>query len=593
VPELRYPSLTDGPKTSAEVGIGTRLGKYEILKRLATGGMAEIFLARVSGLPGYHKMVVIKRILPQLATQTDFVEMFLDEARIAATLQHPNVVQMYDVGVVDGNYFIAMEYLHGEDVRSIGKVLKQRERTMPVEHAINIVLGVAAGLHYAHEKIGFDGRPLAIVHRDVTPQNVIVTYDGGVKLLDFGIAKASNRFGETRFGTLKGKVPYMSPEQCRGEPLDRRSDLFSLGIMLYELTLGRRLYHGKSDFEVLKQIVEGTVQPPRAIDPSYPPDLEAIVMRALEKGKDQRYQSARELQVDLEALVRADRMHVSPLALTGFLEGLFGPQMEAWREAQAHGTIDQHLQALPVTERAPDDDLDMLNETEARAAGSLARERAAFRARIDAEAQVETRVVGRPAPGEPPQPLASAPTTRAKTQPSTGQRPWWIAATIAASLLTVFVGMRLYRRVPTIAPPLPQRSAEPPPSPSQRSAELPPPSLIVPTTAPSLPPLVPTTTPPAKLDGEKRSHERRVRAKPVAPSTPAPLRGEGTLLIASTPWCNVRVDGVDRGPTPVSLKLPAGKHTLVLTNPEFKINRTVAVPIAPNETARKKFDFAP
>src|SRR6266567_453083 len=168
--------------------------------------MAEIFLARVSGLPGFQKMVVIKRILPQLATQTDFVEMFLDEARIAATLQHPNVVQMYDVGAV--------------------------------------------------------------------------------KLLDFGIAKASNRFGETRFGTLKGKVPYMSPEQCRGEPLDRRSDIFSLGIMLYELTLGKRLYQGKSDFEVLKQIVEGTVTPPRELDPEYPPVLEAIVMRALDKEKD-------------------------------------------------------------------------------------------------------------------------------------------------------------------------------------------------------------------------------------------------------------------------------------------------------------------
>ena len=189
--------------------------------------------------------MVIKRILPQLATKTDFVEMFLDEARIAATLQHPNVVQMYDVGVVDGNYFIAMEYLHGEDVRSLQRTLHRQDKRLPLEHALNIVIGVASGLHYAHEKVGFDGKPLEIVHRDVTPQNVIVTYDGAVKLLDFGIAKASNRFGETRFGTLKGKVPYMSPEQCRGEPLDRRSDIFSLGIMLYELTLGKAALSGQ------------------------------------------------------------------------------------------------------------------------------------------------------------------------------------------------------------------------------------------------------------------------------------------------------------------------------------------------------------
>src|SRR6476659_6586863 len=297
--------------------------------------MAEIFLARVSGLPGFHKMVVIKRILPQLATKTDFVEMFLDEARIAATLQHPNVVQMYDVGVVDGNYFIAMEYLHGEDVRSLSKELQKKEERLPLEHALNIIIGISSGLHYAHEKVGFDGKPLNIIHRDVTPQNIIVTYEGGVKLLDFGIAKASNRFGETRFGTLKGKVPYMSPEQCRGEALDRRSDVFSLGIMLYELTVGRQLYPGKSDFEVLKQIVEGTVVPPRDIDPEYLPALQTIVMRALEKDKDKRYQTAREMQVDLEALVWQERLHVSPIALAEFMEQQFGDKIDGGRAAQS------------------------------------------------------------------------------------------------------------------------------------------------------------------------------------------------------------------------------------------------------------------
>src|SRR6185503_3972324 len=197
-PPATPPAPKGGPKAPDDLVSGSRLGKYEIVKRLATGGMAEIFLARVSGLPGFQKMVVIKRILPQLATKSDFIEMFLDEARIAATLQHPNVVQMYDVGVVDGNYFIAMEYLHGEDVRSLMKALYKKEEKLPLEHALNILIGISSGLHYAHEKVGFDGKPLNIVHRDVTPQNIIVTYEGGVKLLDFGIAKASNRFGETR-----------------------------------------------------------------------------------------------------------------------------------------------------------------------------------------------------------------------------------------------------------------------------------------------------------------------------------------------------------------------------------------------------------
>ncbi|HEX4460669.1 MAG TPA: serine/threonine-protein kinase, partial [Polyangia bacterium] len=221
-----------------------RLGDYEILKRLAVGGMAEIFLARVRKLTGFQKMVVIKRILPQLAQNTDFVEMFLDEARIAATLEHPHIVQTYDVGMIDDSYYIAMEYLHGEDVRSIMRAVNTRLQAPPIEQALHIIISAAAGLHYAHEKVGFDGAPLDIVHRDVSPQNLIVTYEGSVKLLDFGIAKASNRLRETRVGTLKGKVPYMSPEQCRSEQLDRRSDIYSLGILMWELTLSRRLYRG-------------------------------------------------------------------------------------------------------------------------------------------------------------------------------------------------------------------------------------------------------------------------------------------------------------------------------------------------------------
>ncbi|HEX8954089.1 MAG TPA: serine/threonine-protein kinase, partial [Polyangia bacterium] len=398
--------------------------------------MAEIFLARVSGLPGFQKMVVIKRILPQLATKTDFVEMFLDEARIAATLQHPNVVQMYDVGVVDGNYFIAMEYLHGEDVRSLSRSLHRQDKKLPIEHALNIVIGVASGLHYAHEKVGFDGKPLEIVHRDVTPQNIIVTYDGAVKLLDFGIAKASNRFGETRFGTLKGKVPYMSPEQCRGEPLDRRSDIFSLGIMLYELTLGKRLYQGKSDFEVLKQIVEGTVTPPSEIDKEFPKPLEEIVMRALEKEKEKRYQTARDIQADLESLVRADRMHVSPIALARFMEETFGQKIEAWREAQAKGvTLGEHLEKLPVpvVETAlEDDDLEELGETQAREAERIAAERAAFRQKIERAASgvhdvspVAMEAVTR-ALRAPEEEIASAQLPRRRTA-----APWGVIAAAA------------------------------------------------------------------------------------------------------------------------------------------------------------------
>ncbi|HWE28401.1 MAG TPA: serine/threonine-protein kinase, partial [Polyangia bacterium] len=324
-----------------------RLGDYEILKRLAVGGMAEIFLARVRKLTGFQKMVVIKRILPQLAQNTDFVEMFLDEARIAATLEHPHIVQTYDVGMIDDSYYIAMEYLHGEDVRSIMRAVNTRLQAPPIEQALHIIISAAAGLHYAHEKVGFDGAPLDIVHRDVSPQNLIVTYEGSVKLLDFGIAKASNRLRETRVGTLKGKVPYMSPEQCRSENLDRRSDIYSLGILMWELTLSRRLYRGTSDFEVLKEIVEGRVTPPREIDPTYPPALEAIVMKALEKDRDNRWHTAREMQAELEHFVRKEQIAATPIATQQFMHQLFGDKIEVWRDAQAAGqTLDEHLLTL-------------------------------------------------------------------------------------------------------------------------------------------------------------------------------------------------------------------------------------------------------
>jgi serine/threonine protein kinase len=594
--------------TPVDVGVGSHLGKYEIIKRLATGGMAEIFLARVSGLPGFQKMVVIKRILPQLATSTDFVEMFLDEARIAATLQHPNVVQMYDVGVVDANYFIAMEYLHGEDVRSLMKTLFRREMKMPLEHALNIIIGVASGLHYAHEKVGFDGKRLEIVHRDVTPQNIIVTYDGAVKLLDFGIAKASNRFGETRFGTLKGKVPYMSPEQCRGEPLDRRSDIFSLGIMLYELTLGKRLYEGKSDFEILKQIVEGTVTPPRELDPAYPPELEAICMRALEKEKDKRHQTAREMQAELEALVRADRLHVSPIALTKFMEDVFGQKIEAWREAQAQGkSLDEHLKAIPVGPEVAleDGDLQAVGETEAKHQEELARERAEFRKKVESGAsgasgvrdvslEGMTRSLGRP---EAPEPV-----------PARSNAGLWL---VLGSVLVAGaggIGFVLHSRgareavAPAVALPVVPAPATPPPvavapavpavnpaanaiAASGEAAKPVVDASKAKTHRPKHVAVLPGTTKPAPLakiqTGETRKEEPPAKK----------LEGEGTLVLATSPWCNVKIDGVDKGPTPLRIKLPAGKHIVVLTNPEFKINRTLPVMILPNETTRKPLDF--
>ncbi len=313
------------------------LGRYQLQKKIAVGGMAELYLAQVSGAGGFQKQVVVKRILPQLAESEELFRMFLDEARIAATLDHPNVIQVYDSCEENGEYFMAMEYLDGTDLRTLRKVLADKELAIPWEHAIYVISNIAAGLHYAHEKCDFDGEALGIVHRDVTPHNIFLTRDGTVKLVDFGIAKAQGRMTETALGTLKGKLAYMSPEQCRGEAIDRRSDIYSLGIILYELTTGRRLYKSTTEYELINEIVEGTIPPPSSLM-EYPKLLEKIVLRCLEKSAANRYPSAQSLQADLEAFAQEHRLMLSTLSFASFLKPLLSEATavaeERWKHRQ-------------------------------------------------------------------------------------------------------------------------------------------------------------------------------------------------------------------------------------------------------------------
>ncbi|HEX4459801.1 MAG TPA: serine/threonine-protein kinase [Polyangia bacterium] len=302
-----------------------RLGRYRVVRPLARGGMAELFLARSSGIQGFEKLVVVKRVLPELARDADYVGMFLDEARLAARMHHSNLVQVYDIGEADGLPFYAMEYLDGHDVREIIRALQARREKLPIEHALLITIGVAAALHYAHEMKDEEGRTLGIVHRDVSPQNVAVTFDGGVKLFDFGVAKAKRRSTETRHGTLKGKIQYMSPEQCRGDEVDRRSDVFSVAILMWELMTGRRLYGGNSDFGVMKSIAESDAPKPSLVWPECPPELEEIVMRGLRREKQGRFATMEELQLALEAYARESRLAVSGVGMGKHLRKLFAP----------------------------------------------------------------------------------------------------------------------------------------------------------------------------------------------------------------------------------------------------------------------------
>jgi serine/threonine-protein kinase len=292
--------------------------------------MAQIYLARQSGLGSFERHVVLKTILRERATDQRFVTMFLDEAKLAATLNHQNVAQVYEVDQADGAYFMAMEYVHGENARAILETTLRRGWTIPLELAVMIIGGAAAGLHHAHERHGKNGQPLNIVHRDVSPANIMVGYDGSVKVLDFGIAKAEERATKTVGGTIKGKYGYMSPEQCKGKLIDRRSDIFALGICLYELTTLRRAFKGNDDFETMKRIVSGDLVPPSVALPGYPRELEAIVLTAMAQDPAQRFQNAQEMIEALDTFAQRAKLTGSNTAMGRFMVQLFGSKREPW-----------------------------------------------------------------------------------------------------------------------------------------------------------------------------------------------------------------------------------------------------------------------
>jgi serine/threonine protein kinase len=315
-----------------------RIGRYEVLRELSRGGMAVLYLARELGPEGVEKLVVLKRILPELAAHREMLAMFLDEARISALLQHPNLPHGYGLVHQDGDYFFAMEYLHGTDVRQLAKVTSPYGG-IPLEHAISIAIGLCAGLHYAHERRANDGTPMHLVHRDVSPRNVFVTYDGTVKLLDFGIARAEQNRSQTATGTLKGTIQYMSPEQVHAGRVDRRSDIFAASIMLWELTVGRALFAGDSDYAVLTAIAERDAPAPSSVRADYPAALETIVMKGLRRNPDERFQTAEELQLALEELARAHRLATSSIGLARFMRETFRDEVDAYHDARAHGTL--------------------------------------------------------------------------------------------------------------------------------------------------------------------------------------------------------------------------------------------------------------
>ena len=305
-----------------------QFGQYTLMERVAVGGMAEVWKARMQGVEGFQKNVAIKRILPHLTDSSDFLTMFIDEAKLAAQLNHPNIVHIYDLGKIENDYYIAMEYIAGKDLRSILNEGRRLGKPLPLGMAVLITSRLASGLEHAHRKRDFDNRDLGLVHRDVSPQNVLVSFDGDVKLCDFGIAKAVAKASKTQMGALKGKLQYMSPEQAWGRVVDARSDIFSLGSVFFEMLTGERLFAGESEISVLESVREGRVRSVREIAGQVSVEIESVVAKALAKDPDERYQTAGEMQQELEAILFSIKPTPVEASLHEYMKTVYGTAAE-------------------------------------------------------------------------------------------------------------------------------------------------------------------------------------------------------------------------------------------------------------------------
>lgn len=331
------------------IGPDTYVGKYRILCELGRGALAVVYLGRAGGRGSFKRLFAIKMLHANFAQDRAFIEMFLNEARIAARVHHPNVIAVYDIDVESARHYIAMDYMSGENVAATMRRCLVRRVAFPTELAAYVIGQACEGLHAAHELTDESGKPLGVVHRDISAQNIMIGYDGTVRLMDFGMAKAANAASSTKPGSIKGTVAYMSPEQVRGQPLDRRSDVFAIGVLLWEMTVGRRLFRARALQDTMLRILEMPVSPPTSLRPQYPAKLERVVMRALARNPAERHPTARELGEELFDWLASDRRFVRPANLERFMKELFGDLYRERAEMERKASAEEmpgHLDAL-------------------------------------------------------------------------------------------------------------------------------------------------------------------------------------------------------------------------------------------------------
>ncbi len=541
----------------------TPLGKYKLVKLIASGGMAEVYLAKQVGAAGFEKLVCLKRILPHLARDKQFVEMFLNEARLAARLDHPNIVSIFDLGETNGNYFIAMEFIDGPNLRAVGNRAAELNELLPIPEVLKIISMAAAGLQYAHDLTDEQGHPLGLVHRDISPDNILVHRNGAAKVVDFGIAKAANSSGATRTGTLKGKVAYMPPEQLRGSPLDRRTDVFALGVVLYEMLAGKRPWDAISEVALIGKIMTEDAPPLAELRPDAPEELLAIVERVLAKDREQRYQSCHELQNDLEQLLVNLGQTITPMRVADFIKA-YSPEVSPASEAEV---TDASLGAV---------------EEESFAGTGAAPQLIAH--------------------GRPPQPEREAGTMMLDKPALPPQKGRALLYGIAAFAFIAMVGGGAavfflkgqgddqaapvaVERATLVEParPAPEKPLPPPPEPTRAVVAEPIKSKPAPRRVAVVEP--PAPPPPVVV----------VVKEAPKPPPPAPVViAKGELLLLIRPWAKVEVDGQEIGVTPLAdpIQLSAGDHQVRLINPDLgkDITRTVHIVASERNTLKEILD---
>jgi len=557
-------------------------GKYQLFATLGRGGMAEVFLAVSRGPMGFNKLVVVKRLRNTLAEEPSFLNMFLDEARLAARLNHPNVVHTYEVGEFNNHYFIAMEYLEGQSLFSMMRSLMNSSETLPVAMNARIVADALAGLHYAHELKDYDGTPVNIIHRDVSPHNVFVTYEGAVKLVDFGIAKAALSRTQTEVGVLKGKVAYMAPEQAVGSPIDRRADVFAMGIVLWELLGRRRLMASESAAVTLHRLLNQPIPKLSEVVPDIDPRLDAIAAKALEKEPAKRFQTAQEMRDALEGYIAQSGAIVRQEEIGARMNRLFEKtRADVKRQIQEHMAM--------VDRAANSGELATLNSS-------------ALRGRLTSSGSLPTIATqsGTGGSGVVMLPPGGAIQVAAQAQAVVAPRKSGglpiVLALLGVLAMAAIAFIAWQRTTPKVvaAEPAPSASVAPPSVSAATPTTPPTPDSATATAAAILPSATATATattttaaPPARTGW--MAHTPAPTHAPAPANTPQPTAepeaaaaatGPGFLTLDTVPWTKVSEGGRSLGTTPIiGVPLSAGAHTLSLENPGAGIHTSISLVI--------------